>query len=959
MLNRLFKPKWQHKNPIIRQQAIAKLNPADADEHSILIEAALKDTDDTVRATAIENIEDLNTLETLVDELRSGNLYQSASQRYGQLLASPAGNVGDDEIAHRLERCRDSGVINHFTQYCQNPKLLGEAILHIEDPQQLVELASNSPTAKTRKMAAELIHDEASLKQLLNASKGKDKSVSQIVKQKLNVLKEQSETHQSINLDLANALDSLKTIDNSIQQHGDSVINAQLVAKHRVLVSKLDAINEKIQTTPHKAEAKLSDERQQTLAQISTINQGIENQFEAKQAQLAQEAAEQAQAETAVEQQKALLNDFSAWQNQLTQSTCDTPDSHESRVAEFESQWNTLQTSHKNSELNGQFIKIRSEVESSLAAFNRWNNLSDKVAKQLDNKANSEQLKSIRQAIKQLDKLNKQINWPNSLAKPEALSQLIEQKSAYEKSLNALLQAQKNLRNTVEKQIQELETHIESGQVDLAASSLSKVQNTLGKLDDAHSKGLDADLKRLQAQYHSLRDWQHYATDPKREALCEEMEKLIGLDIPAPEKAKAIKALQQEWKQLGDTQNTRDLWLRFKAAADTAYEPCKAHFDLDHQKREHNFSQRQLIIEQLKQYYDGTDWSTIAQEQWQAVDKIIQQANKEWKAFSPVAREKHKAQQSAFHAVLSPLKDQLRDERKRNKAEKETIIAKAKAAIDDSESSQQAIETVKQLQQDWKTVGITFHSDNQKLWGQFRTACDAVFALRDQERDQAKSERDQNLAQAKALVDEINKLSQDDGDALLAHRARVDDIQATYQALGELPKAKQNQCRQDFSAAVDQFKHRIATIDERKQISKRGDLIKLIDRLYQGEHINNTEFQTELDNIALPEAWRQAVEKRMSKVGELTPEQSQTALDELRTLCIQLEISLQVESPAEDQAKRMMMQMERLSSGFGKSTEEKDQSTALILAWLDIPLLKDDTIDSEYQQLQSRFFNMI
>lgn len=963
MLNRLFKPKWQHKNSVIRQQAIEKLNPADTEEHKILIEAALKDTDDTVRAAAIENLEDLDTLEKLISANSSSNsaqdstLNKTLTQRYGQLLASPPSGIKDDEIAARLQRCNNTDAINAFTQYCQDPKLLSEAILQIDDPQQLIELASQSPTAKTRKMAAELIHDEAALKQLLSASKGKDKSVSQIVKQKLNVLKEQNETHQGINLDLANTLDSLKTIEHSIQQHGDSAINSQLVAKHSVLINKLNAINEKVKSTPHQAEAKLNEERQQTQNQIEVLNSTINAKFEAKKAQLEQEAREKAEAEQSTDKQKALLSALSTWKDELAQQTSIQPEENQNKLNDFECQWQALQAQYKNSELNGQFIKTRSQIESTLSAFERWDKLAQQVDQQLTSKVKKDQLKPLRQSSKQIDKLIKQVNWPSAMAQPEALVKLTKLKSDCEQNINGLLQAQKNLRNTVEAQIKELESHIDAGQVDQASSSLTKVQNTLGKLDDSHSKGLDAELKRLKAQYNSLRDWQHYATDPKREALCEEMEKLISLDIPAPEKAKSIKALQQEWKQLGDAKNTRDLWLRFKAAADEAYAPCKEHFNLDHQKRENNFNQRQQIIEQLKQYYEGTDWNAIAKDQWQAVDKIIQQATKEWREFSPVARDKHKAQQDEFHAVLNPIKDQLRDERKRNKATKEDIISKAKSALEESENSQEAIDTVKQLQQDWKAVGITFHSDNQKLWGQFREACDAVFALRDQERDQAKSERDQNFAQAKALITELNTLSKDDGDALLAHRVRVDEIQSAYNALGELPKAKQNQCRKDFSAAIDQFKHRVATIDDRKQISKRSDLIKLIDRLYQGEHINNSDFETELANLALPEAWHKAVEKRIAAANDSI--QTQDALDTLRNVCIQLEISLQVESPAEDKAKRMTMQMERLSSGFGKGGEDKDQSTALILAWLDIPLLKADAIDSEYQQLQSRFFKLI
>ena len=38
----------------------------------------------------------------------------------------------------------------------------------------------------------------------------------------------------------------------------------------------------------------------------------------------------------------------------------------------------------------------------------------------------------------------------------------------------------------------------------------------------------------------------------------------------------------------------------------------------------------------------------------------------------------------------------------------------------------------KELQQSWKKIGPTSYKDDKKLWESFRSACDDIFAIRNQ-----------------------------------------------------------------------------------------------------------------------------------------------------------------------------------------------------------------------------------
>ena len=84
----------------------------------------------------------------------------------------------------------------------------------------------------------------------------------------------------------------------------------------------------------------------------------------------------------------------------------------------------------------------------------------------------------------------------------------------------------------------------------------------------------DKDLKArhgmAQKRLADLRDWQGFATVPKRQSLCESMEALAAAECTdAPARAEAVKALQEEWKALGrsDSPVEQRLWRRFRKAA--------------------------------------------------------------------------------------------------------------------------------------------------------------------------------------------------------------------------------------------------------------------------------------------------------------------------------------------------------------------------------------------------------
>ena len=287
----------------------------------------------------------------------------------------------------------------------------------------------------------------------------------------------------------------------------------------------------------------------------------------------------------------------------------------------------------------------------------------------------------------------------------------------------------------------DLDTAVAKGSLKRATklhqSLLKELEATKNTPDLAYSK--QAELARISASLQStelklaeMRDWQVFATNPKREALCRQMDALLRSNQhPLPIRAKLIHNLQEEWKTLGpsDSREGRRLWHKFKRLADAAYKPCTVYFGEMKHLRQQNFQRRMEIIESLQYYLEHNKWE---QANWAAASDIVKQSKIEWLQFREVPRNKKQRLDQLFNTVLSRLQDKLLIEQTANHQKKQDLINTLAAALAElNGGSPVPLEKLsKRLQLEWKQVGITLRREDQKLWRKFRLLCDQVFSLR-------------------------------------------------------------------------------------------------------------------------------------------------------------------------------------------------------------------------------------
>ena len=256
-------------------------------------------------------------------------------------------------------------------------------------------------------------------------------------------------------------------------------------------------------------------------------------------------------------------------------------------------------------------------------------------------------------------------------------------------------------------------------------------------------------------------DWQRWANLGVQEELCQHMEALASPPEGAPEMgaeeiARAFTDLMKRWRQAADVPQDKGqaLWERFKKAHDLVYPRCESVFEAQRKVRDESLARRVALVEEAERLSESTDWLKTAQR--------LTALQAEWKTLGPAPRREQQALwgrlRQACSAFFTRRKADLagrKQEWAANYEKKEALCVRVEALLD-AEDLKAAIEEVKQIQREWKTIGPVRRNRSDAVWQRFRQACDGVFDRLNEGARQAVAER---IAIREALCAELEALA--------------------------------------------------------------------------------------------------------------------------------------------------------------------------------------------------------
>ena len=253
-----------------------------------------------------------------------------------------------------------------------------------------------------------------------------------------------------------------------------------------------------------------------------------------------------------------------------------------------------------------------------------------------------------------------------------------------------------------------------------------------------------------------------------------------------------LQVLHKIWKEeLGPVaKEFRDaIWDKFSAATKTIHEKRQVYFSKLDEVYEENLVKKNEIIENI---------SAIAQDEsnnhsaWQKKIKQIEELRQQffkagkvplkvneatWARFKEVVRTFNR-NKNAFYKNLK--KDQFTN------LQKKLELIKIAEENKDSEDAQVTTPLMKKIQNDWKKIGHVPRKDSDKIWKQFKAACNHYFDKLHAQKNEANKDEVEALNKKTEFIEKLKTLELNKED-IKASLALIKEQTAAWKEIGRVP----------------------------------------------------------------------------------------------------------------------------------------------------------------------------
>lgn len=940
VLSRFFGKKAAPQKP--RQEKAASLDTL-SPEALIAIALAESQTEgsEQTRLSAIQKVKDEQTLRKIAFGSSSQPAQRAAKKQLAALIDSK-----DLSFEQLRANHAEPMALFEILSLSQQPEKLEQLLAAETDADLLFKVALKGGTVKLRQIAAQKINDKDHLAQLLKDSKGKDKTVYKIVKEKCDVFKEQERQRAATQAAIEASVQAL-------EQHSHRPLDPQFTAKFHHLQQQWQAL----------AETASEDLRLQAQHAIDRCQATIDAVANAQ----AEEAAHQQALSSADQHRHEVLQSLSQLAKRAASDELLTDDIA-AQLSALTNQWAAAleqkpapaheQKSYKKVTDTLAMLQDQQQQYGTLQAHLQTFINATSASGEAENPESASIFRTLAQRLRARD-LFSEGELPATFQEAQvALDQ-------WDKARNEKKSALQNTQRHIGGLIRKAKDAVQTGRLKQAAGLRRAIDEKAALLGELPSQ-LQNQLQQLDEDLEKLQDWKDYAVLPKKHDLIAQMKSLLDSQEHPEALALKIKRLQDDWKALskgggihkeGQDQD-QELWEEFHEYAQTAFQPCRDYFAEQAVIREKNLENCKVLVEQVKTYHQNYDWDNA---QWKDVEKVVRVARQEWRNYTPTERAATAPVLKEFEETLAQIEQKLDQEREKNRQLKQQFISEAKdlLALPDQ---RQAVDQAKRLQASWQQVGVTARSVDQKLWREFRAACDAVFAKKQQQSAEFKEELEANLSRAQAIIAELKTLTQESGQALMEARGKVDTLRQAFNDAGMLPKAKSQEVTAEFMQTIEVFEQKIrAERQAAKQqvwhnlfaandLARRCQLVLLTTADSEEAQGLVTDANEKIAAInPLPGGGLKAVQQKL--VLPLVTDVEENLLA-LRMLCVRAEVLCGLSTPAADQPLRMAYQVKQLEQNFGqKPGDPKVEMESLVFEWIAVGPVET----ADYEPLFQRF----
>ena len=285
---------------------------------------------------------------------------------------------------------------------------------------------------------------------------------------------------------------------------------------------------------------------------------------------------------------------------------------------------------------------------------------------------------------------------------------------------------------------------------------------------------------------------QEYAHNlEKRKSIIARAEELIN-EASVQKALNELQYLHRLWKEEAEpvAEEFRDsTWEVFKEISNKIHErksELLAQIEVEQQKA---LEKKNEIIAKLKDFASSKE--AVTHNYWQQAIKQVEQLRSEFLKLGNVPKKlsnqnwtEFKTALRAFNAKKNDFYKNLKNSQHVNLEEKQKLISIAQDNMH-SEDWDTAVPLFKKLQEDWKNIGHVPKNQANKVWNDFRDACNTFFNNFREKNASTTDDWKQNYHQKKALLEELKQINNEEGSV-----EKIEQIKSSWDSIGKVPRNK-------------------------------------------------------------------------------------------------------------------------------------------------------------------------
>ena len=294
----------------------------------------------------------------------------------------------------------------------------------------------------------------------------------------------------------------------------------------------------------------------------------------------------------------------------------------------------------------------------------------------------------------------------------------------------------------------------------------------------------------------------------RKEAILDRLQAMLDNTDVEQASYNDFKALQQEWKGIGEVPAPKvsDLWKRYQALTERFYDILKLNIEFREYDFKKNLEAKNRLCEAAEKLADEQDVISAFHQ--------LQKLHDEFREIGPVARELREEVWNRFKEASTAVNKRHQQhfealkQRENDNLEKKTALCEKVEGIDYA-----ALETYNQwndktqeviaLQEEWKSIGFAPQKMNNKIFERFRAACDVFFQRKAEFYKDMKDGLAVNLEKKTALCEKAEALK--DSTDWRSTADKLTALQKEWKTIGAVPKKQSDAIWKRFNAACDAF----------------------------------------------------------------------------------------------------------------------------------------------------------